>query len=260
MTETHAPAGSRAVADAAGADEPLPGTARGTVLAAAAALLAVSALMPPYVTAVVVGVAVLVFAWGWPHLLGLPGAPSTSIVVALVGIASVVGCTVMASARPVVPALGLGVLAAFLQQMLRKDGRENLTDSIAGTVSGLVIAASGGAWVALEPMAGGVETLLVASAAMCAGALAHFLPAARPVVVGAIMLLAALVGLGVGALLHVSLIAAGAVGLAVGGLMAACLVVFVRGADAHAAAVPAAALAPLLAIGLPVMQAVHLLN
>lgn len=230
------------------------------VLAVAAAILAVSAVAPAAAAPVLLGLFVVIFAAGWPHLLGIPGAAGSSVVVGLVGLAAVIGVSVMDSARPVVPAVGIGVCLAFVQQMVRTDGRDRLVEAISGTVSGLVIAGSGAAWVALGSLGGGQEILLVASAAMCAGALAHFLRASDPAVVTSILSASALVGLGAGALLSVSLIAAGAVALAVGGLLAACYSVFSLRTAPHPLAVPAAAVAPLLAIGLPVMQAVHLLN
>lgn len=260
MTHTPAPAGSRAVASTIGSDAPGSATARGMVLAIAAAALAVVSVLPPLVMPVLLGLLMVLFAWGWPQLLGVPSPGGSAIVIALVGLGALVGTTVLGSARPIVPAIGIGVLAAFLQQMMRKEGRPRLTDAISGTVSGLVIAASGAGWVVLESLGGGREALLVASAAMSAGALAHFLPAPRPVVLGGIMVTAALVGLGVGSLLSVSLVAAGAVGLALGALIASCYVVFEGPTERHVSAMPSAALAPLLAIGLPVMQAIHLLN
>lgn len=260
MTELPAVVGSTAAAHSPGSHPRVSGTARGTVLAVAAALLAVSSVLDPWGTPIVLGLAIILFAWGWPHLLGIPGAFGASIVVGASGLAALVFSGFFESARPVVPALGIGVLAAFVQQMTRRDGRERLVDAITGTVAGVVIAGSGAAWVAIDPLAGGVETLLVASAAMCAGALAHFLPGSETVVRGAIVVAAALVGLGIGALLSVSLIAAGAVGLALGGLLAATHTVFGLRTEPHPGSVPAAALAPLLAIGLPVLQAVHLLN
>lgn len=260
MTSPSTPIGSRSVTHAPGSHATVSATARGMLLALAAALLAVMTVAPPIGAPILLSVLVIVFAWGWPHLIGIPGAVGSSVVVGLVGLAAVIGSEIWDSARPVVPAVGIGVLAAFVQQMLRKDGREHLVDAVTGTVSGLVIAGSGAAWVTIGSLDGGAETLLVASAAMCAGALAHFLRAAEPVVVSAIVLGAALVGLGTGSLLGVSLIASGAVGLALGGLMGACYTVFSVRTAPHPLSVPAAALAPLLAIGLPVMQAVHLLN
>ena len=196
MTHTPAPAGSRAVASTIGSDAPGSATARGMVLAIAAAALAVVSVLPPLVMPVLLGLLMVLFAWGWPQLLGVPSPGGSAIVIALVGLGALVGTTVLGSARPIVPAIGIGVLAAFLQQMMRKEGRPRLTDAISGTVSGLVIAASGAGWVVLESLGGGREALLVASAAMSAGALAHFLPAPRPVVLGGIMVTAALVGLG----------------------------------------------------------------
>lgn len=59
--------------------------------------------------------------------------------------------------------LAMGVLLAFVAEMLRPYPRLRLVDSLMGTVTGIVVGVSSGAWLATYRLDGGVE-LVVACA------------------------------------------------------------------------------------------------
>ena len=87
------------------------------------------------------------FAVGWPALLGLPARTGASVVVALGGAGGVArgGLT---RGEPVLRGLpvvvALAVLLAFVNELARTDGRPRLVESVAGSVSGVLVAVRGG--------------------------------------------------------------------------------------------------------------------
>ncbi len=124
---------------------PLPGT-RGWLLAGAALV-------------VVAGV-----AWGWPTLLSLPSPRGSSGVIAATGLVAVVVVTTTpggASLERLPVVLGLAVLAACVQQLLRYDGRPRVVDALGGTLMGTGLAACAAAWTTLPPIEGGPAVALV---------------------------------------------------------------------------------------------------
>lgn len=88
----------------------------------------------------------LLVAWGWPVLLDLPRPPGSSAVL-VVGVAAVGSVELLArqaaGLRWLTTALAVGLMAAFLHELLRSDGRRSLTLSIAGAVFGLAVIGSG---------------------------------------------------------------------------------------------------------------------
>ena len=69
-------------------------------------------------------------------------------------------------------ALAVSLLAAFLHQLLRRDGRPRLTESVAATAAGLAIVAIGANYVPLPRTLGGSQTMAAAMAAIALSALA----------------------------------------------------------------------------------------
>ena len=111
-----------------------------------AALVALGAYAGHDTTAYAVLAASLAFAWGWPVLLDLPRPNGSSIVLAAasVGMAGVVvfsGDTDGMQAVSVV--LAIGLVLAFLHELVRTDGRAHLTRSLAGAALGLAVLGSG---------------------------------------------------------------------------------------------------------------------
>lgn len=114
--------------------------------AVTAALVILGAYAGNDVSAYAVLLAGLALAWGWPLLLNLPRPTGSSLVLAAacVGMAGVVvfsGDDDGMQALSVV--LAVGLVMAFLHQLVRTDGRAELTASLAGVALGLVLLASG---------------------------------------------------------------------------------------------------------------------
>ena len=162
--------------------------------AAAAALLAAAVVWLPVAVAPVVAAVAVLVALGWPHLLALPSPSGTSAVVALAGLAATAavalggapgargsGGAVVAgllgpagAAQAVLVVLGLSVVLAFVHQILRRDGRPRLAESVAATVAGAAVAALATGWVsaaAVQP-----EVVLVGAAGLAAALLVTALP------------------------------------------------------------------------------------
>jgi hypothetical protein len=163
--------GSRALPGRALVARPL------TILAtvAFAALVALTGYASPEFVSVAVALAGLVLAWGWPLLLSLPSPRGTMGVLAL-GTVLMTAAVLLTRDDPYLrwmpAALAVAVIVAFLHQLLRRDGRPRLTESVAATTSGLAIISSG---IALAPVAQvmhGDHALAAAMAGLAAGALA----------------------------------------------------------------------------------------
>jgi hypothetical protein len=77
--------------------------------------------------------------------------------------------------------MAVAVIAAFLHQLMRRDGRPRLTESVAATISGLAVIASGVALAPLPHVLGGDDALAAAMAGLGLGALADPLIGVRRV-------------------------------------------------------------------------------
>jgi hypothetical protein len=149
----------------------------------------------------------------WHRSLGAPSAASGAAVGA--GLAAIVDVIVATtndapSLGPVAVVLGAGYLIAVVQQLLRQDGRADLVDALAATVTLATITALGAAWVVLYQLEDGNATTVVLAGACAAAAVGRLAPgvggaAAAPIgaggVAGALLGVAvddALVGAGLG--------------------------------------------------------------
>ncbi|PRY58038.1 hypothetical protein BCF74_11469 [Knoellia remsis] len=190
-----------------------------------AGLLALGFAADPALGAAAVAWGGIVLAWGWPGLLGSSSRFGSSIAI---GVAGVIAPIVVALTPdqpflrhlPVVVAGAL--LAMFLHQLLRRDGRPRLTQSIAVSAAGIAIATMGAAWVPLGRTFGGPHVVLAVAAAVALSSLAD-LSAPYDKVRPWMFPLAALLGLvggGVtGRLLDdVGLLAGGVIGMVAAGL------------------------------------------
>ena len=117
---------------------------------ATAALVAVAAYAGDPFLLAAVGLLVVGTAAGWATLLDLPHPRGTGVVVALAGLAAA-GAAVADRTRDAPLAafgivLALAVLVAFVHELLRRDGRADLVESLTGTFSGevVVVLGSGG--------------------------------------------------------------------------------------------------------------------
>ncbi len=160
---------------------------------ACAALLSVAA----YAGSVALGAAVLVvgglLVWGWPTLLDLPAPRSTVAALGGCAVLTVVAVT-LTKDDPLLDWLALaaagGVLLCFVHQLLRRDGRPRLVESLSGEIMALALLTCGAALIALPRTPGGADAVLVLAAAVAALALVDLVPLPErlftaPAVVGA---------------------------------------------------------------------------
>ena len=119
------------------------GAIAGTV---AGGLVALCAVAPISVTAVIFVALGVALAWGWPRLINLPSPRGTGAVL----IATVVALTAVILAtdpaertRWAGAVVCVGLIGSFIHQLLRQDGRPRLVFSVAGTALGLGILGAG---------------------------------------------------------------------------------------------------------------------
>ncbi|GAA0298630.1 hypothetical protein [Kineococcus aurantiacus] len=157
-------------------------SATATTTLALAAVLALAAFGPAPVRALAVVLVGALVAVGWPELLDLPARRSTTVLVGLVAVAAAVAAAVaVAHARdegtqaagvlahsPAVAALSL--LAAFTHQLLRRDGRPRLVESVTASVGAQAVVVLGAAWVAVPSTYAGATLAPVVLAAVVATA------------------------------------------------------------------------------------------
>lgn len=149
------------------------------VSAAVGVLLAVSAYAGAGVTALAVAALAIGLALGWPTLLGLTHPRGTRVMVLLTGVAGAVAAVVAPADEPLsaVAALAaLAVPAAFTHELVRRDGRARLVESVTGTYAGQMVALLGSGWVLLTDLTDGPQVAVVGAAAALAARLAGVLP------------------------------------------------------------------------------------
>jgi hypothetical protein len=234
---------------------------RAVLSAVGAATVALSGYLSQDVLTGVVLALGLVFAAGWPRLLSLPTERGGSLVIALTALAAVVVVR-LTSLGDLALVMGLAVVAAFVHQMLRRDGRPRLVESVAGVVSGAVVVASAAGWLAVE--GGDVTAALVVTAAATIAAAAAVTAVPGPT--RSVAVLATVAGGGVGLLTGALLGGVGPVpgllvGLAAGVLTAALHILFGRfPASRRVRPALAAGLLLVLASGVPVYLVSRLLS
>lgn len=138
-------------------------------------LIALTGYSYSVLVALAVGLIGLILAWGWPVLLALPSPRGTTTVLAI-GAVSCVAAAALMRQEPflewIPAALAVSLVAAFLHQLLRRDGRPRLTESVAATGAGLAILSIGVAYIPLPRTLGGEQTLAAAMAALAVSAFA----------------------------------------------------------------------------------------
>lgn len=130
-----------------------------------------------------VALAGLVLAWGWPGTWSLPSPRGTSVVL-VVATAACVLAVWRSTEEPHLELLAVAaagsVLVSFVHQLLRRDGRPRLVESVAGTVAGVAVITSGACLIALPRLPHGAWLLTVGMAAASVAALVELLGRARP--------------------------------------------------------------------------------
>jgi hypothetical protein len=149
---------------------------------ALAALLTLAGYAGSSVLVAAAALIVVVSAMGWGPLLRLPDPRGTFLVIASTGWAAIgVAWWSVTQARPLATfavVLAFAVLAAFAHELLRRDGRPQLVESVTGTLSGQVVAALASGWVLLPGAAPGLGGLIVATVTVGAACLVAGLPLA----------------------------------------------------------------------------------
>lgn len=128
----------------------------GAALALLVALVSLTGPLSPMLMAGTAALLGLLIGLSWAELLELPSRPGTRAVIILVGLGAAL-VTSLGTERfdPVSGVLmicALGILAAFVHQMLRRD-RRNLTSSLTGTVAGAFVAGLAATWVLAQQQA-----------------------------------------------------------------------------------------------------------
>jgi hypothetical protein len=177
------------------------------LVAAGAAVLALTAMAGPAVLGVALGIGGVIVAWGWAGMLALP-APRGTAAVLLAGSLALVLSAEVDDARPwlswVAGALALSLIAAFLHQLLRVDGRPRIVESVSSVILALGLLACGVLLVPLSHSEQGAALVAATVAGAAASAVSDTLgrwPGARPWLVP----IALMVGGGAAALVAVAL-------------------------------------------------------
>jgi hypothetical protein len=175
-----------------------PVTAVATV--ALAGLLLLGVVTDPVLLAVALAVTSLVLAWGWPRLLGSSSRFGSSFAIGATGVL-VAAATATTDDQPylrLVPAaLAIGLGLMFGHQIVRRDGRPRLTESLGVTSLGLALVAVGSTWMPLSRSSPATELAVVAFVALAVSALADLVVAyerARPWMLPLAMVLGAAAG------------------------------------------------------------------
>lgn len=132
---------------------------------AAASLLAVAALVASSYAGPAAGswamwavlcACVVVFAGGFPRLIGLPAPVPLGIVIALAGIGSATTAVVVPMPSPLQwmgSFCAVGVILVFLTQLLRGTGERQRLESTLGGCVGVLIVVFGSGWVGADRLA-----------------------------------------------------------------------------------------------------------
>lgn len=146
-----------------------------TATIAFAALVGLTGYASPDFVALAVALAGLVVAWGWPQLLSLPSPRGTTTVL-VVGTVLMTGTMLLTRAEPYLQwmpaAMAVAVIAAFLHQLMRRDGRPRLTESVSASVTGLAIISAGIALAPVPQFLNGEDALAATMAGLGVGVLA----------------------------------------------------------------------------------------
>lgn len=150
---------------------------------ALAALIGGSAVLGPSALAGVLLLMVVALASGWPTLLGLPIQRGSTTVLALCGAVGVLTVLLTSTPDSVAPlrwasaVLALSIVVTFAHQLMRRDTRPRLVESVAGVVSGVVVLQLGVGWLPASHQDFGL--VISGVLAMAVGSMVLMLPLPR---------------------------------------------------------------------------------
>lgn len=184
------------------------------------------------VLAGLLAVLALVFAVGWPVVAGLPNRIGSTVVVALGGGAAA-ATVYLTRSEPLlgdVPVVfAMVVLLAFGAELLRRDGRDRLVESVSGTVAGALVPVCAAGWLAAARTGAGDELVVLGAGALAVGSAVSALSMTGWLRAMVTMVVTCGAGAGVGTVLDgVGLRSGVLLGLAVGVLVAAASELFTR--------------------------------
>lgn len=203
---------------------------RAVVTAALAAAVAVAGYLGGLPLTITAALLALAFALGWPSLVGLPFRIGSTVVVAVGGIGAVV-VVHLTEDQPYLRFLPVvfaaAILLSFVNELVRRDGRERLVESVSGTVTGTLVAVAAAGWVATGNTPGGEPLVVVGALALAVGSAVVALHLATWLGAVVTSVAAALAGALGGAILpDIDVVPALVLGLAVGVLVATLHVLF----------------------------------
>src|SRR6478735_833991 len=205
---------------------------RAVVTAALAAAVAVAGYFGGLPLSISAAVLAVVFALGWPALAGLPFVVGSATVVALGGVGAV-AVVHLTDTQPFLRYLPVvfaaAILLAFVSELLRRDGRTRLVESVSGTVAGTLVAVAVAGWVAIGRTPGGEHLVVGGALALAVGSAVVALPLPAWLGAGVTAVVSAGAGAGAAAVLpDIDVVAGLLLGLAVGILVATLHVLFDR--------------------------------
>ncbi|WP_372697023.1 hypothetical protein [Arthrobacter sp. JSM 101049] len=192
---------------------------------------------------------VVVFAIGYPRLVGLPAPVPLSAVIALAGLGSATLAAVAPMPSPMRwlgAVVAIGVVLVFLSQLLRGTGERQRLESTLGGSAGVLVAAFGSGWVGadrLAPNATDSSMMLLSGLSLAAAVLVCSIPCPERITAPLALVAAILVG-GVSSALatDVAVVPAIVVGAVVGIVVVALHMMLVSEASmAHGSAIRSAA-------------------
>lgn len=227
---------------------------RAVISSVATAAFAAVALASWDAALAIMALLVLVFAWGWPQLLALPAFTGTRVLLALVAVAAFAAVWFSGDLRHLTLVAALAIVAAFVREFARRDGRPRLIESLAASAAGIVVIVSAAGWVAIGDGPEQLTVVLTAGVALAAGtacAAIHLPPWPHAILT---IVAATVVGVGGGYFLpEVGYVVSGLIGFTAGLLSAALHALLGRYPSAgRPAAALAAAVLPVAVVGIPV--------
>ncbi|WP_371151465.1 hypothetical protein ABYF34_01810 [Buchananella felis] len=115
-------------------------------------------------------------AYGWPSLIGIPSRRGGPLVIAFSGLSAIILLQLTGNYAWSVVVMGFALIAAFIHQMAREGGRPGLVESVAGIVTGALIALAGTGWLALTTSAAMLPFVGVGGISLAAAGLVTAIP------------------------------------------------------------------------------------